>query len=545
MADVGELLIRIAFEVDPEGAKKATSELQGLSKEMKATGEGTKRATSSMRSFREEVRSSSRVLSIGGFALSNMAMTLQATGAISQDTAKSFAVAGSAMIGVGHAMQLASSAVGMLKNGLSSVNSAIIIGAAAVASYTITWNYLDSEWQKSSGHFTNLKTALQAPDFKTMATQVLKFTQVTAAENQALQAATEEMIKQEPRLKTWYELTLNIADATTALSKREDDLMRVGKKLATLSSDYNEWKQAINTITDAQEAQEDGARSLRRAQLDLNDLLAEGADVEKKWTLAQNMYKTGALSAKGLEKARSEHEKYVLSLEDAKDAIDDQNKANEDNNTTLTDAQKVKDEMEKKYPGMGYADLKPLIEEATVTQEAMTTEIEQSRDALRDMRDSETALAKELGPELTTTFTALKNPTGEVRDALLAIQGAQAKTVEDAQKLYDIYTAMGKLPFIGAGIGGWMQSYLEAGGVNVPGVTAGATPGGGGGNPYVSKDGLMRVHTGEAIIPANQNNYADNISIKNLSLSRGYGMDTFMKDRDRAIRIKRKMLGYS
>jgi hypothetical protein len=77
--------------------------------------------------------------------------------------------------------------------------------------------------------------------------------------------------------------------------------------------------------------------------------------------------------------------------------------------------------------------------------------------------------------------------------------------------------------------------------VNVPGVTAAA----GAGVPYVSRDTNMRVHTGEAIIPANQNNYADNISIKNLSLSRGYGMDMFMKDRDRAIRIKRKMLGYS
>jgi hypothetical protein len=541
MATVSELLIRIAFETDPEGAKKAISELQGLSKEMKGVGEGSKRTTNSMRTFREEVRASSRMLSVGGFALSNMAMTLQATGAISQDTAKSFAVAGSAMVGVGHSMQLAGAAASVLKNGLGTVNSAVIIGAAAVASYTVTWNYLDSEWQKSTGHFTSLKAALQAPDFKTMATQVLKFTKVTAAENQAIQAATEEMIKQEPRLKTWYELTLNIADATTALSKREDDLMRVGKKLATLSTDYNKWEQAVKNITDAQEAQEDGARSLRRAQMDLNDLLAEGADVEKKYQAAQNLYKSGHMSAAAYAKATAEHERYVLSLEDAKDAIDDQKKANEDNTTTLTDAQKVKDEMEKKYPGMGYADLKPLIEEATVTQEAMTTEIEQSRDALRDMRDSETVLAKELGPELTGTFLALKNPTGEVRDALLAIQGAQAQTVADAQKLYGIYDAMGKLPFIGGILQGIVQRQYEATGTNVPGVTAAA----GGGMPYVPRDTNIRVHTGEAIIPANQNNYADNISIKNLSLSRGYGMDMFMKDRDRAIRIKRKMLGYT
>jgi hypothetical protein len=563
MAEISEMLIRIAFQLDPAGAEDAIDKLRGIKKEVKETGDEVKRGGTSWKTMGREISMATRPMMVGGMAIAHLGMALGQTNVLSQAAAGQLVQLGSSLAAGAGAARLASSMLASYgtitkdageavaetgresaeaAGGVAALGNASVVAMGAVAAFAVAIaaiTFLMGEQSKATkilkGDFENLETLVvktsegaygYAGSAESVNAAIYKWYGNQKLMNEATKNFKDKLAETFPEIKDYVAYTNKLDGWTKKLSwdmqglaKATDHLNSLNENKSKWTSDQQKWNDAIEDSVDLTERLEDGTRGLKSAKLDLEDAIASGAEADKKWELAQAMHKTGALSEKGLEAARREHERSQLSIEGARDAVSDQVTENDKNKKSLDDAKKVQTDMTTAYGSMV----------------ALTTQIATNESQIAYWKGEQTKYTKDIETDKT-------NIEG-INLAIDTITKNSPQLIENYKNFafHTVTAAEAWMKMVNNPIpnpGGYLTS--EEGGEQY-----GPVPAAGGGMPYVPRDGLMRVHTGEAIIPANQNNYADNISIKNLSLSRGYGMDMFMKDRDRAIRIKRKMLGYT
>jgi len=550
MAEVGELYIRLAFEVDPEGAQRYVDELNKVQA-------ATEKSSTSMKSLARQINQATRPMMIAGMGMVNLGLALGQAGVISQKTAKTITTVGASITAATSGVHLMSAGLASLDaqsklneisnkklfTSIGGMTGALGVLTIAIAAAAYGWTVYQERMAIVRGDFESTTDML-----KKVAGQNGGFDMLRAALDNA-QTSQWNFATATKEVKTWmrenntvlwtYGKMLDWVNAKgKELTTFKANLEAVSNALEKMTDDQKDWNDALKEQKVLTEAVEDGVRSLARAKLSLTEATLTAADAEKKLSDAGVLFRMGRMSASEYNKIKLQAESARLSVEEATDAVDDQKKENAENAKKLSDADTVISRMEKKY-----GNIAKLAADIVTKQKEKTGwegEIAAAEASITNVNNQMSAI-KEQYPGLIEMYDNLKISTYEQWRYWDDIYNTQLKMEDLKSKGFST---------------GWFGEQQYASSQAVAAGTEGqksifdilAMLGIGSheeGTPYVPKTGLALLHKGEAVVPANQNNYSDTLHIGKVNLGQGYTFDAFLKDRDRALRVKRKMQGFS